>query len=376
MFKKLSFPIILAVLITIVGFASFIFYFYNWSQQDISISTPSVSKVQQEEQTKDLKSIIYESEKHVMQIEGQNEAETLTGSGFLYNDQGDIITNAHVIEQADIIYVRTSNGRIYPAAIVGISEDIDIAVIRVPQLAGQSSLSVEPEKDAEVGDEVIALGSPHGFQNTVTLGIVSGKERNFSVDGYDYTNVYQISAQIAHGNSGGPLINRETGDVIGVNSVGTEDGTIGFSIPSYAFLDTIEKWSAETHNDELDFASTTDTITKLNPDQLTKDAEYIIEYFLDSINIRDYVDAYTMLGDSLQKKHSYSDFRDRYINILELEYDNISSEITEENELIITVEVTKETKDKKKKETISKTKEMTFTVGYENDQLKILKFQE
>lgn len=377
MFKKFSYPILLAVLITIVGCASFIIYHYNWSQQDISISNPSVSKVQQEEQTKDLKSIIYESEKHVMQIEGQNENETLTGSGFLYNNRGDIITNAHVIEQADVIYVRTANARIYPAAVVGISEDIDIAVIRVPQLAGQSSLSVESNEDAELGDEVIALGSPHGFQNTVTLGIVSGKERNFSVDGYDYNNVYQISAQISHGNSGGPLINQGTGNVIGVNSVGTEDGTIGFSIPTYAFLDTIKKWSVETHNDELDFASTADIITKFNSEQLTKDAEYIVEYFLDSINIRDYVDAYTMLDDSLQKKNSYSDFRERYINIIELNYDKISSELTEDNELIITVDVTKEMKNtKKKNKTTSKSKEMVFTVGYENDQLKIFKFQD
>lgn len=363
----------MTILISLIGIISFILYYNHWDKQDISISNPIISKIQQQKQTKDLKSIIYESEKHVMQIEGQNESETLTGSGFLYNNQGDIITNAHVIQDADMIYVRTANARIYPAAIVGISEEIDIAVIRVPQLAGQSSLPVERESLAEVGDEVIALGSPHGFQNTVTLGIVSGKERNFSVDGFDYKNVYQISAQITHGNSGGPLINRETGKVIGVNSVGTEDGTIGFSIPSQDFIDLVEQWSIETHNDKLDFPSTADIVTKFNPDQLIKDAEYSIEYFLDSINIRDYVNAYAMLGDSMQKKNSYSDFRERYINIVKLDYDEIVSELTEENELVITVKVTLEEKVNNENKTKTKKEEMTFTVGYENDQLKIFK---
>lgn len=330
----------------------------------------------QEEQDKDLKTIIYESEKHVVQIEGQNETDTLTGSGFLYNNQGDIITNAHVIQDADLIYVRTSSARIYPAAVVGVSEDIDIAVIRVPQLAGQSNLTINKKNASEVGDEVIALGSPHGFQNTVTLGIISGKERNFSVDGFDYQDVYQISAQITHGNSGGPLIDRKTGQVVGVNSVGTEDGTIGFSIPTQAFLDDVKKWSDETENDDLDFVSTSDIITKFNPEQFKKDAEYVIDYYLDSINIRDYVNAYAMLGDSVQKKNSYSDFREKYSHIINLEYKEVNSELTEDNELIITVSVTMEEKINNEDKTKEKKEEMTFTIGYENDQLKIIKLSE
>src|SRR5699024_3672763 len=212
---------------------------------------------------------------------------------------------------SDFIYIRTSLVRIVPDAVVGVSEDIDIPVIRVPQLAGQSNLTINKKNASEVGDEVIALGSPHGFQNTVTLGIISGKERNFSVDGFDYQDVYQISAQITHGNSGGPLIDRKTGQVVGVNSVGTEDGTIGFSIPTQAFLDDVKKWSDETENDDLDFVSTSDIITKVQPEQFKKDSEYLIDYYLDSINIRDHVNAYAMLGDSLQKKHSYSDFREK-----------------------------------------------------------------
>ncbi|WP_253286894.1 S1C family serine protease [Virgibacillus sp. MSJ-26] len=376
MFKKLSFPSLIAIIISIIALISFILYYNYWDKQDISISNPVISMIKEEEQSKDLKSIIYESEKYVMQIEGQNESDTLTGSGFLYNNQGDIITNAHVIQDAEIIYVRTANARTYPAAVVKISEDTDIAVIRVPQLAGHNNLPVEKENDAEVGDEVIALGSPHGFQNTVTLGIVSGKERNFSVDGFDYKNVYQISAQITHGNSGGPLINRETGKVIGVNSVGTEDGTIGFSIPTQTFIEDVEQWSEETHNDDLEFASTSDIASKLNPDQFIKDGEYIVEYYLDSIKIRDYVNAYAMLGDSMQEKNSYSDFRDKYSNIVNLEYDEIISDLNEDNELISTVNVTLEKKNNNEDKTKKKKKEITFTVGYENDQLKIFKLSE
>jgi len=373
--KRFFLPVGLTILIALVGLTGFILYYNHWNKQNISVSNPVISMVQ-EKQDKNLKSIIYESEKHVVQIEGQNEMDTLTGSGFLYNNQGDIITNAHVIQDADLIYVRTSSARIYPAAVVGVSEDIDIAVIRVPQLAGQSNLTLKKENVSEIGDEVIALGSPHGFQNTVTLGIISGKERNFSVDGFDYQDVYQISAQITHGNSGGPLIDRKTGEVIGVNSVGTEDGTIGFSIPTQAFLDVVKKWSDETENDELDFVSTSDIITKFNPDQFKKDAEYMIDYYLDSINIRDYVNAYAMLGDSVQQKNPYSDFREKYSNIIDLEYNEVNSELTEDNELIIIVNVTMEEKINNENKTKETKEEMTFTIGYENDQLKIIKLSE
>src|SRR5690625_3979215 len=222
---------ILPTLITIfiIGIGVFLFYkvYTHWQMNKISIHQPIINKVEETNESPDFKEIIYEAEKHVVQIESQSNQLERTGSGFLYNDQGDIVTNAHVIKDADVIHVRTANAHIYTAAVVGISEEIDVAVIRVPQLAGKSFLHMMENKQPEIGDAVISLGSPHGFQNTVTLGIISGKERNFSVDGYDYKNVYQISAQISEGNSGGPLIDQSTGKVIGINSVGTRDGTIG-----------------------------------------------------------------------------------------------------------------------------------------------------
>src|SRR5699024_206465 len=147
--------------------------------------------------------------------------------------------------------------------------------------------------------------SPHGFQNTVTLGIISGSERNFSVDGFNYNNVYQISAQITHGNSGGPLINRSSGNVIGINSVGTKDGTIGFSIPIQEVIEQIEIWSNEVSDSELKYASTTEILNHYDPEQLTENAEYLIDYFFEAIKIRDYINAYTLLGSTIQSELSY-----------------------------------------------------------------------
>lgn len=366
-------PIILSVILLILGVISIAIMYNQWKNEAISISSPIINKVETGQgQQLNLKSIIHEAEKNVIQIEGQNELNTITGSGFLYNEKGDIITNAHVIKEADVIYVRTANAQIYPAAVVGIGEDTDIAVLRVPQLAGQTNATVEKEEAAEIGDEIIALGSPHGFQNTVTLGIISGNERNFSVDGFNYSNVYQISAQITHGNSGGPLINRETGKVIGINSVGTEDGTIGFSIPIHEVIDQIEQWSNEAQNDQLDFPSTSDIINTHDPEQFIQDAEYLINYFLESISVRDYVNAYTLLGSTLQSEKSYSNFRDEYINIVDLNYSGMTNEVTEENHVKTAVEVTIESKLPNEEKIEKKTHAFHFETGYENDQLKII----
>ncbi|SEQ63759.1 Trypsin-like peptidase domain-containing protein [Virgibacillus subterraneus] len=372
MSKMQTKPIIASALVVIIG--AFLLFSINdyWASKNVSVNNPVINKVESSSRSIDLKTIIHESEKNVVQIEGQNEFNTITGSGFLYNDKGDIITNAHVVRDADVIYVRTANARIYPAAVIGMGKDTDIAVIRVPQLAGQNSLSVEKDIQAETGDEVIALGSPHGFQNTVTLGIISGTERNFSVDGFNYENVYQISAQITHGNSGGPLINRETGNVIGINSVGTEDGTIGFSIPISEVIEKITTWSNEAQNEQLDFANTSEIGSTTKPEELKENAEYIIDYFFESIIIRDYVGAYTLLGSSMQSENSYSDFQERYIHIIDLQYSDFSSKIKKNNQVETTVDVTVETNLQNKEETKKETFKYVLTIGNENDQLKIL----
>lgn len=372
MLKKWKAPLTVTILIVFSSIVAFILLNNYWKSEDLAINHTVINKVKIDSPVIDLKTIMHETEKNVVQIEAINEDTSLTGSGFLYNNKGDIITNAHVIQDADVIYVRTANAHIYSAAVVGIGEETDIAVIRVPQLAGQPYLTIETEQTTEVGDEVIALGSPHGFQNTVTLGIISGSERNFTVDGFNYQNVYQISAQITHGNSGGPLINRKSGKVIGINSVGTEDGTIGFSIPIYEVIEQIEQWSNETTNDELKFASTNDIINQIDSEQLKEDAEYLIDYFFEGIMMRDYVSSYTLLGSQLQSDISYSNFREEYIHIVELTYEDISFEIIEVDHAKAYVDVSIESKLPNKAKTATETFTHEFIIGFENDQLKII----
>ncbi|WP_245799808.1 S1C family serine protease [Virgibacillus proomii] len=361
--------IILSAAILMIGFTVIVYLFQQSKHENIVISNPVINKITNTKEL-DLKSIIHEAEKNVIQIEGQTKDSTTTGSGFLYNKKGDIITNAHVIKGSDVIYVRTADAKVYPAAVVGIGEETDIAVIRVPQLAGEF-LTVEKEKTPEVGDEVMALGSPHGFQNTVTLGIISGKERDFAVDGFNYNNAFQISAQIAEGNSGGPLIDRNSGNVIGVNSVGTKDGTIGFSIPIKDVIKQIEIWSNKAQTDELDFASTSDIISTKDPKELKQDAEYLISYFLDSIELRDYVNAYTLLSSEMLSKTSYAEFRDRYIDFIKINDEKPKSMATDSNQVKTTLKVTIETRSKKEEKPSKTTYNYTFITKYENDQLKI-----
>src|SRR5699024_4543878 len=112
----------------------------------------------------------------------------------------------------------------------------------------------------------------------------------------------------SQGNSGGPLIDQDTGKVIGINSVGTRDGTIGFSIPIHDVIDQINEWTENVTDDELDFSNPTDLVDHLNPDQLLDDAFYLIEYFFEGIQIRDYLISYTLLGSQTQSELSYPKF--------------------------------------------------------------------
>src|SRR5699024_12712072 len=138
-------PIGLSVIILISGISIIFMMYSNWSKKEITINTPVIDKVNTNSDGLDLKTIIHNTEKNVMLIEGQNEHETITGSGFLYNEEGDIITNAHVVEDADIIYVRTANAQVYPGAVIGIGEETNVDVVRVPQLAGKAYLPVNDE---------------------------------------------------------------------------------------------------------------------------------------------------------------------------------------------------------------------------------------
>jgi putative serine protease PepD len=165
---------------------------------------------------------------------GSQEAE---GSGFVYDKQGDIVTNQHVIGDGGSIEVRFSNGKTYSAELVGSDSSTDLAVIKVSAPAAVLHPLPLGDSDAvEVGDGVVAIGSPFGLPGTVTSGIVSALHRQMeSPNHFTISDSIQTDAPINHGNSGGPLIDM-LGRVIGINTQiqsdsGGSDG-VGFAIPS------------------------------------------------------------------------------------------------------------------------------------------------
>jgi|MEHZ01.5.fsa_nt_MEHZ011589744.1_2 serine protease Do len=157
------------------------------------------------------------------------------GSGFIIDELGVIITNAHVIKGADEIEVIFSDGIKLKADIIGSDEKTDIAVLKVSPEEGQSlkALKFGSSEQLRVGDWVLAIGNPFGLGGTVTAGIVSAMNRDINAGPYD--DFIQTDASINKGNSGGPLFNVK-GEVIGINSaiISTSGGSvgIGFAIPS------------------------------------------------------------------------------------------------------------------------------------------------
>lgn len=151
------------------------------------------------------------------------------GSGFIITSDGYIFTNNHVIEQADKIIVKLSDGKEYEAKVIGKDAKTDIALIKIKTA---DSLPVADTGDSDklrVGDWVMAIGNPFGLEQTVTAGIVSAKGRVIGAGPYD--NFIQTDASINPGNSGGPLFNME-GKVIGINTAIVAQGQgIGFAIP-------------------------------------------------------------------------------------------------------------------------------------------------
>ena len=151
------------------------------------------------------------------------------GSGFIISNDGYIFTNNHVVEQADKIIVKLSDGKEYEAKVIGKDAKTDIALIKIKS---GDSLPVAETGDSEklrVGDWVLAIGNPFGLEQTVTAGIVSAKGRVIGAGPYD--NFIQTDASINPGNSGGPLFNME-GKVIGINTAIVAHGQgIGFAIP-------------------------------------------------------------------------------------------------------------------------------------------------
>ena len=136
------------------------------------------------------------------------------GSGFIISADGSVLTNAHVVEGAEEIIVRTSDRREFVATVVGTDKRSDIALLKI-EGGGLPAVKIGASQDLKVGEWVLAIGSPFGFESSATAGIVSAKGR--SLPSENYIPFIQTDVAINPGNSGGPLFNLE-GEVVGVNS--------------------------------------------------------------------------------------------------------------------------------------------------------------
>jgi S1-C subfamily serine protease len=168
---------------------------------------------------------------------GDSQASEAQGSGFVVSGDGRIVTNEHVVDGASSIRVKFWNGKTYAARIVESDPSLDLAVLKVDAPSSAlHPLTLADSSDVQVGDAVVAIGSPFGLSETVTSGIVSAVHRRITAtNNATITNAIQTDAAINHGNSGGPLLNAE-GQVIGVNSQiesdsGGNDG-VGFAVSS------------------------------------------------------------------------------------------------------------------------------------------------
>ena len=151
------------------------------------------------------------------------------GSGFIIDQVGHIVTNNHVIENADQIKVKLADEREFEAELVGRDPNTDLALIRIKDASGLVPLKLGDSDALSVGSWVMAVGSPFGLEQTVTAGIVSAKGRTLGSGPYD--DFIQTDASINPGNSGGPLLNME-GEVVGINTAIVANGQgIGFAIP-------------------------------------------------------------------------------------------------------------------------------------------------
>jgi S1-C subfamily serine protease len=188
---------------------------------------------------------------------GSSQSGTATGSGFVIDQKGNILTNAHVVEGASEIAVRFGDSNLISANVVGQDASTDLALIRVnPRSAKLHPLPLGDSSKIQVGDPAIAIGNPFGFDRTVTTGIISALQRQIEAPNhFTINNVIQTDAAINPGNSGGPLLDAQ-GQVIGINSQiatggnGSGNVGIGFAVPintAKAAIPQLEKSGRVAH---------------------------------------------------------------------------------------------------------------------------------
>jgi S1-C subfamily serine protease len=176
---------------------------------------------------------------------GDDPVQQAQGSGFVFDDEGRVVTNYHVVQDAETVQISYPSGDEVDATVVGVDPSTDIAVLDPQDDVNVAALEIADSDQVRVGDPVIAIGSPFGLAGTVTSGIVSALDRSIrSPGGFAVEGVIQTDAAINSGNSGGPLLDAE-GRVIGINTQiqSTTGGNvgIGYAVPS----DTIQEIADE-----------------------------------------------------------------------------------------------------------------------------------
>lgn len=153
------------------------------------------------------------------------------GSGFIISDNGYILTNQHVIDNASSIIVHLGNPETtFNAKIVGQDYELDLAILKIDSNNKFSTLVLGDSNNIRAGDWVVAIGNPYGLDHTVTVGVISAKGRPINIENRVYKNLIQTDAAINPGNSGGPLLNTK-GEAIGINTaVNAQAQGIGFAI--------------------------------------------------------------------------------------------------------------------------------------------------
>src|SRR5919108_372396 len=169
----------------------------------------------------------------------QQENRTALGSGFVYDNNGHIVTNNHVVANARIVDITFIDGNRYTANVTGRDVYSDLAVLKIVENFTQAELAppltIGNSSELKVGDQVVAIGNPFGLEGSITTGIVSQTGRLLPLEetGFSVPDAIQTDALINPGNSGGPLLNMKA-EVIGVNTAGIFPGNIGFAVPSNA----------------------------------------------------------------------------------------------------------------------------------------------
>jgi 2-alkenal reductase len=167
--------------------------------------------------------------------DGPEPGQAGTGTGFVWDNAGSIVTNAHVVGASDRVMIRTATGEVMPAEVVGRAPNYDLAVVRIGGRTLPPPVAVGASSDLKVGQAVFAIGNPFGLDQSLTTGIISALKRRMpTAGGREVADVIQTDAAINPGNSGGPLLD-SGGRLIGVNTAilspsGTNAG-VGFAIP-------------------------------------------------------------------------------------------------------------------------------------------------